>query len=121
MCRLSHFDCLMCMAQEVGTSGTYGAVFGVFLAQKLHGVPFTVVGDGTQTRDFTFVSDVVAAFIAAADSEYTKEVFKCWRSGAAQSVNRLTELLGGERILYTKEAGRARTRPSQIFKKLPLH
>ena len=35
------------------TSGAYGAVFGVFLAQKLHGKPFTVVGDGTETRDFT--------------------------------------------------------------------
>ena len=38
------------------TSGTYGAVFGVFLAQMLHNKPFTVVGDGTQTRDFVFVS-----------------------------------------------------------------
>lgn len=44
------------------TSGTYGAVFGVFLAQKLAGKPFTVVGDGTQTRDFTFVTDVCRAF-----------------------------------------------------------
>ena len=34
------------------TSGTYGAVFGVFLAQKLAGKPFTVVGDGKQSRDF---------------------------------------------------------------------
>ena len=39
------------------TSGTYGAVFGVFLAQKLAGKPFTVVGDGNQTRDFTYVTD----------------------------------------------------------------
>ena len=37
------------------TSGTYGAVFGVFLAQKLAKKPLTVVGDGKQTRDFTFV------------------------------------------------------------------
>ena len=40
------------------TSGTYGAVFGVFLAQRLAGQPYTVVGDGNQTRDFTFVTDV---------------------------------------------------------------
>ena len=46
-------------------SGTYGAVFGVFLAQKLAGKPFTIVGDGSQTRDFTFVTDVAAAFVAA--------------------------------------------------------
>ena len=45
------------------TSGTYGAVFGVFLAQKIHGHPFTVVGDGSQARDFTFVTDVAKAFI----------------------------------------------------------
>ena len=43
------------------TSGAYGAVFGVFLAQKLAGKPFTVVGDGTQTRDFTYVTDVARA------------------------------------------------------------
>ncbi len=48
------------------TTGAYGAVFGVFLAQKLAGKPFTLVGDGTQTRDFTFVSDVVEAFVTTA-------------------------------------------------------
>ena len=53
------------------TSGTYGAVFGVFLAQKLAGKPFTVVGDGTQTRDFTYVTDVVDAYICAAQSEHS--------------------------------------------------
>ncbi|MCI0528151.1 MAG: SDR family NAD(P)-dependent oxidoreductase, partial [Nitrospira sp.] len=51
------------------TSGTYGAVFGVFLAQKLAGKPFTVVGDGTQTRDFTFVTDVADALVQAAESD----------------------------------------------------
>ena len=51
------------------SSGTYGAVFGVFLAQKLAGKPFTVVGDGTQTRDFTFVTDTAEAFVAAARSD----------------------------------------------------
>ncbi len=53
------------------TSGAYGAVFGVFLEQKLAGKPFTVVGDGTQTRDFLYVTDVAAAFLAAAETEQT--------------------------------------------------
>src|SRR5262249_58186601 len=53
------------------TSGTYGAVFGVFLAQVLAGKPLTIVGDGQQTRDFTYVSDAVNALICAADSEQT--------------------------------------------------
>ena len=50
------------------TSGAYGAVFGVFLRQKLAGKPFTVVGDGTQRRDFVYASDLATAFLAAAES-----------------------------------------------------
>ena len=46
------------------TSGTYGAVFGVFLGQKLAGKPYTVVGDGKQTRDFTYVTDIAQATLA---------------------------------------------------------
>ena len=49
------------------TSGTYGAVFGVFLAQLL-AQAVDVVGDGEQTRDFTYVSDVVDALLTAAES-----------------------------------------------------
>lgn len=86
------------------TSGTYGAVFGVFLAQKLAGKPFTVVGDGTQTRDFTFVTDVVDAFVRAADAEVTGDVFNVG-SGQTYSVNRLVELLDGEAIHIPKRPG----------------
>ena len=39
----------------------------MFLRQKLAGRPFTVVGDGTQTRDFTYVGDVARAFWLAAE------------------------------------------------------
>jgi len=77
------------------TSGTYGAVFGVFLAQKLASKPLTVVGDGTQTRDFTFVTDVVEAFLVAAQSSMTNQAFNVG-SGNTYSVNRLVELLGNE-------------------------
>jgi len=86
------------------TAGTYGAVFGVFLSQKLHGKPFTVVGDGTQTRDFTFVTDVVNAFVTAAGSDVKNEVFNAG-SGKPVSVNRITELLGGEVIHIPKRPG----------------
>lgn len=86
------------------TSGTYGAVFGVFLAQKLAGKPFTVVGDGTQTRDFTFVTDVVDAFVRAAESDLAGEIMNVG-SGGTYSVNRLVELLGGPITYIPKRPG----------------
>ena len=86
------------------TSGTYGAVFGVFLAQKLAGKPMTVVGDGSQTRDFTYVSDVVEAFFTAANSEVTGEVMNVG-SSQTYSINRLVELLGGEVVHIPKRPG----------------
>ena len=86
------------------TSGTYGAVFGIFLAQKLAGRPFTVVGDGTQCRDFTFVTDVVDACIRAADSDLSGEVLNV-AGGNPVTVNRLVELLGGETVHIPKRPG----------------
>ena len=86
------------------TSGTYGAVFGVFLAQKLAGAPFTVVGDGTQTRDFTYVSDVCQAFLAAAESNLTGEIMNVG-SGNTYQVNELVRLLGGPVVKMPKRPG----------------
>ena len=86
------------------TTGAYGAVFGVFLVQKLHNKPFTVVGDGTQTRDFTYVSDVVNALVMAAASNLTNEALNVG-SGNTYSVNRLVELLGGDVIHVPKRPG----------------
>ena len=50
---------------RVRTTGAYGAVFGVFFKQKLEGKHFTVVGDGTQTRDFIYVTDFVRGLLLA--------------------------------------------------------
>jgi len=86
------------------TTGAYGAVFGVFLKQKLAGKPFTVVGDGKQTRDFTFVSDVADAFVAAAASPVSGEILNVG-SGHTYSVNRLVELLGGPVVYVPKRPG----------------
>jgi UDP-glucose 4-epimerase len=74
------------------TSGTYGAVFGVFLAQLLAGKPLTIVGDGEQTRDFTYVSDAVDALVCAAESN---KVGLCLNVGSDNpvSVNYLAKLL----------------------------
>lgn len=86
------------------TSGAYGAVFGVFLKQKLESAPFTVVGDGTQSRDFLYVTDVARAFYAAAKSNTVGEVYNLG-AGNPQSVNRLVDLLGGEVTYVPKRPG----------------
>lgn len=86
------------------TAGTYGAVFGVFLAQKLAGKPLTVIGDGTQTRDFTYVTDVVDAFVRAAESDASGEVFNVG-SGNTYSINRLVELLDEDVVYIPKRPG----------------
>jgi UDP-glucose 4-epimerase len=86
------------------TSGAYGAVFGVFLRQKLAGKPYTVVGDGTQSRDFLYVTDVARAFLAAAETPRTGRIYNLG-AGKPQPVNRLVELLGGEVAWIPKRPG----------------
>jgi UDP-glucose 4-epimerase len=86
------------------TSGTYGAVFGVFLAQKIANKPFTVVGDGCQTRDFTFVSDIVSAIVSAAESDISGEIINIG-SNNTYSINHLVELLDGEVVYIPKRPG----------------
>lgn len=86
------------------TTGAYGAVFGVFLKQKIAGKPFTVVGDGTQKRDFLYVTDVAKAFLAAAQTEKTGEVYNLG-AGNPQSVNKLVSLLGGDVVYIPKRPG----------------
>jgi len=97
------------------TSGTYGAVFGVFLAQKLANQPFTVVGDGEQTRDFTYVTDVVSALIIAAQSYRVAEIYNVG-SGKTISVNRLVDLLGGDRVHIPKRPGEPNCTYADILK-----
>jgi UDP-glucose 4-epimerase len=86
------------------TSGAYGAVFGVFLRQKLANAPLTIVGDGSQSRDFLYVTDVARAFLAAAETPITGQI---WNLGAGnpQSVNYLAQLIGGPTITIPKRPG----------------
>ncbi|MCP5503942.1 MAG: SDR family oxidoreductase [Chlamydiales bacterium] len=86
------------------TTGTYGAVFGVFLTQKLNNKPLTVVGDGKQTRDFTFVKDVARAFLISAESSVSGEIFNVG-SGDHYSVNRIVELLNHDSVNIPKRPG----------------
>tara|TARA_Y100001960_G_C14768741_1_gene878574 strand:+ start:2096 stop:3094 length:999 start_codon:yes stop_codon:yes gene_type:complete len=86
------------------TSGTYGAVFGVFLAQKLAQKPFTVVGDGNQTRDFTYVTDVIEAIYAAIFSSVKNEIFNIG-SDNTYKINEIVDHLNGPVINIPKRPG----------------
>ena len=63
-------------------TGQYGMVLPTFVRQALSGNPITVFGDGTQSRSFTAVSDVVSALIAlAAEPRAVGEVFNIGNIG----------------------------------------
>jgi nucleoside-diphosphate-sugar epimerase len=79
--------------------GDYALVIGKFLKQKREGTPLTVTGDGTQTRDFTHVSDIVRANLLAAESPKVGkgEVINIG-AGRNVSINDLAALIGGPSV-----------------------
>jgi len=86
------------------SSGTYGAVFGVFLAQKLAKKPLTIVGNGKQTRDFIYVKDLVEAILKAALSNKVKRIYNV-ASGKEVSVNKIARLIGGSKVNIPQRPG----------------
>ncbi|MDO8576580.1 MAG: NAD-dependent epimerase/dehydratase family protein [bacterium] len=79
--------------------GAYALVIGKFLKQKKAGTPLTITGDGTQTRDFTHVSDVVRANLLAAESPNVgKGEMMNIGAGRNVSVNDLAALIGGPSV-----------------------
>jgi UDP-glucose 4-epimerase len=82
----------------------YGAVFGVFLAQKLANKPLTIVGNGEQKRDFTHVKDVVHALYLAATSDKINEIYNVG-TGEAQSINKIVKLMDHQSINIAKRPG----------------
>lgn len=97
------------------TNNTYGAVFKVFLTQKLHEKPLTIVGDGTQTRDFTYVTDIARANLMAAESSVAGEIINI-ATGKPQSINYLAQLIGGPTIYIPKRPGEPDSTHADITK-----
>lgn len=93
-----------CYGPRSRTTGAYGAVFGVFLAQKLAGKPLTIVGNGKQTRDFIHVSDLVKALFKAAKSKEYGKIYNL-AGGKEISVNQIANLIGGKKIFIPKRPG----------------
>ena len=95
------------------TSGNYGAVLGVFFAQHLAKLPLTVVGDGSQTRDFIYVQDVVAAFVAASRNKATGVSINIGASNPV-SVNEVAQMIGGQTVNIPRRPGEPDTTHADI-------
>ena len=93
-----------CYGNRSRTTGAYGAVFGVFLAQRLAGKPLTIVGNGKQTRDFIHVSDLVNGIHKAAISNKIGKIYNL-AGGKEINVNRIAKLIGGKKIYIPKRPG----------------
>jgi UDP-glucose 4-epimerase len=89
---------------RVRTTGAYGAVFGVFFKQKLSNKPLTIVGNGLQSRDFVFVTDVANAFLKAAITKYNGERYNLG-SGNPQTIKYLAQLIKGDVTHIAKRPG----------------
>jgi UDP-glucose 4-epimerase len=100
---------------RVRTNGAYGAVMGVFLAQRANDAPLTIVGDGSQTRDFTHVRDIASAFLMALDSKIRSEIMNVG-SGGHYSVQRLASLIGGPTVNVRKRPAEPQCTYAQIQK-----
>jgi len=92
--------------------GQYAPVIGIFLRQRAAGEPMTIVGDGTQRRDFTYVGDVVAANIRAATmkqhTDYSWGQVYNIGTGRNYSINEIAALMGGEIVNIPPRSAEAR-------------
>ena len=80
------------------------ALFGLFVSKKLDGNPLTITGDGTQTRDFTYIGDIVDGIYTAAMSEKVGEIYNIG-SGKTVSVNKIAELFEAEIEYIPRRSG----------------
>ena len=96
--------------------GQYAPVIGLFLRQKKNGEPMTIVGDGLQSRDFTYVKDVVNANILASTCENEKVLGKVLNIGSGEkyTIKELVEIIGGEYKFIPSREGEARTSLADI-------
>ena len=97
------------------TTGAYGAVFGVFLSQKINNKPLTIVGNGRQTRDFIYVSDLVNALVLAIKYSKSGEIYNIG-SGKEISVNQIAKLIGGNKIFVPRRPGEPQRSLADISK-----
>ena len=100
------------------TVGQYAPMIGIFEKQKKSGEPLTIVGDGTQRRDFVYVGDVAKANYLAATmplEEHLGEVFNVG-SGKNYSVQEIADCISNNQTYIPKRSGEMDTTLSNIDK-----
>jgi len=97
------------------TTGAYGSVFSIFLAQKLANKSLTIVGDGNQTRDFIHISDLVDVIIETAKKGKDGEIYNVG-SGIETSINLLANTIGGKKVTIPKRPGETNRSLADITK-----
>ncbi len=99
------------------TKGQYAPVIGLFLRQKNAGQPMTIVGDGEQRRDFTYIKDVVDANMLCMkyEGKLKGEMFNIG-TGKNYSINELADIIGGDKIYIPERKGESRVTLANINK-----
>lgn len=91
--------------------GQYAPVVGIFLRQRANGEPLTIIGDGNQRRDFTYVGDVVNANILAATTEVDSDAFgQVYNVGTGinYSINQIARMISNNTINIVPRPGETR-------------
>ena len=112
--------------QRSPTRGQYAPVIGIFRRQRDSGEPLTIVGDGTQRRDFVHVSDVCRANYLASmmplkniakfeGHDYTGEIFNVG-SGKNYSIQEIADCISDNQVYIAKRPGEMETTLSNIDK-----
>ena len=97
--------------QRSPTRGQYAPVIGIFLRQKEAGEPLTIVGDGSQRRDFVHVNDIARANYLACTTSldgYNGEVLNVG-TGSAYSVQQIADVISNNQTYIPKRDGEMET------------
>ena len=104
------------------TKGQYAPVIGIFNRQKGDGEPLTIIGDGSQTRDFVHVKDVARANYLATmmplkkdGHNYMGEVFNVG-SGKNYSIKEIADSISNNQVNIAERSGEMHTTLADITK-----
>jgi UDP-glucose 4-epimerase len=100
-------------------SGPYAPVIGIFKRQRDSGESLTIIGDGSQRRDFIHVSDVVSANIMAASAELnTEDLGKVFNVGYGKnySVKKIADIISKNQVFVEQRPGEVKESLANIDK-----